>query len=229
MKWNAEDEVCYHYTIERFLGAGGMGEVYHAFHKVTRREVAIKAIREHWKDQSEYPMMHDRFSKEATIWTRLPRSPNIVEAIEFFPDFQGDPYLILEFIDGANLKAFLEREKRIDCLQAIRYAIDFCTGMEAAVLEKRPIIHRDISHDNVLISKAGNTLKVNDFGLAMTGVLNPRLLTGAAGGARCTFRYLFLRADIPLGDLRLPGGGGAANPRAARAVTGRFFQAVYGA
>jgi len=173
MKWNAEDEVCYHYTIERFLGAGGMGEVYHAFHKVTRREVAIKAIREHWKDQSEYPMMHDRFSKEATIWTRLPRSPNIVEAIEFFPDFQSDPYLILEFIDGVNLKAFLEREKRIDCLQAIRYAMDFCTGMEAAILEGRPIIHRDVSHDNVLISKAGNTLKVNDFGLAMTGVLNP--------------------------------------------------------
>ncbi|MCP4898203.1 MAG: SUMF1/EgtB/PvdO family nonheme iron enzyme, partial [bacterium] len=173
MKWKPGNEICYHYTIERFLGAGGMGEVYHAFHQVTRREVAIKAVREHWKDQSEYPMMLERFSKEATIWTRLPRSPHIVEAIEFFPEFKSDPYLILEFIDGVNLKAFLEREKRIDCLQATRYAIDFCSGMEAAVLEGQPIVHRDISHDNVLIAKAGNTLKVNDFGLAMTGVINP--------------------------------------------------------
>jgi len=145
------------YTVQQVM-RGGMGTVYAVFDSVQVRFQAFKTFQERylWNDRAI-----KQFIKEAEIWIKLERHPNVVNAerIEFI---EGKPYIVLEYIQGNVLESILKAEM-LPVQKSIEYAIQFCEGMGYAY-KKLGLIHRDIKPTNCFITREG-VLKITDFGL----------------------------------------------------------------
>jgi len=148
------------------LGEGAMGSVYHAHDPNLERDVAIKTMRAgKLKKKNEYDEFKQRFLLEAKANGRL-NHPNIVSVYDSGVD-EEDPYLVMEFIQGKALDAFIEEnyENRIDyyipMLEQVAAGLDF--AHEAGV------IHRDVKPGNILVTPSRTpqvSVKIVDFGLA---------------------------------------------------------------
>src|SRR5438094_5848650 len=104
------------------------------------------------------------FTKEALTWVNLDAHENVTRA-EFVQTIQGKPFLFLEYVSGGDLKSWIGTPRLTeDLAQVLRFAIQFCDGMNHAVA-KGIKVHRDIKPRNCLITE-DHTLKVTDFGLA---------------------------------------------------------------
>ncbi|MCA1732375.1 MAG: serine/threonine-protein kinase, partial [Acidobacteria bacterium] len=146
-----------HYRITAPLGAGGMGEVYRATDTKLRREVAIKVL--------PPALAHDpgrlgRFKREALLLASL-NHPNIA-AIHGLEEADGKPLLVLELVEGEDLKERLMRGA-IPLEEALEIAIQIAEALEEA--HRKNIVHRDLKPANVRITSGGK-VKVLDFGLA---------------------------------------------------------------
>jgi eukaryotic-like serine/threonine-protein kinase len=124
-----------------------------------RKVVALKTLRPE--------LMHSRirvsrFAAECRIWAQLGEHPHIVRAhsVEII---DGRPYVVLELVQGGDLHRWIGTP-RLDLPQALRFAYQFCVGMEHA-LRQGLHCHRDIKPGNLLVTDQG-TLKITDFGLA---------------------------------------------------------------
>ncbi len=147
------------YSIERQLGAGGMGVVYLATDTRLDRQVAIKAMPPHLEAD---PDRLARFQREAKLLASLSH-PNI-GAIYGLEEADGHRYLVLEFIEGETLAERLKAGPMpID--EAIPLARQIAEAVEAA--HDKGIVHRDLKPGNVIVTPEG-TAKVLDFGLART-------------------------------------------------------------
>ncbi|MFH2076415.1 MAG: serine/threonine-protein kinase, partial [Pseudomonadota bacterium] len=167
------------------LGTGGFGRVYYAANRHMYHVVALKTMR---KSAPWSPDVWTKFCRESKFWLHLECDHHVVRARSFFlfDEERGEvlseqdaenkreiarPFLAIDFIEGLSLKDLLNRELRLHPLQACRYGIQFCEGMRnandttARGRNSAPLLHRDISPDNVMISLR-NTLKITDFGLA---------------------------------------------------------------
>src|SRR6266481_4318914 len=156
------------------LGRGGMGVVYKARQPRLDRVVALKILaREKEKD----PHFAERFQREAQALARLSHS-NIVMVYDF-GETAGLYYLLMEYVDGLNLRQLLQTRKMTP-QQALTIVPKICEALQYA--HEQQIVHRDIKPENVLVDKYGR-VKIADFGIAkMLGQATPNgSLTGEKG------------------------------------------------
>jgi serine/threonine protein kinase len=146
-----------HLEILELIGQGGMGAVYKARQTKLDRLVALKVLPPEW---GRDPAFAERFSREARTLARL-NHPHIV-AVHDFGEAGGLYYLVMEFVDGPNLRQVLQAG-RLTPEQALGLVPQLCEALQYAHEEE--VVHRDIKPENILLDCRGR-VKVADFGLA---------------------------------------------------------------
>ena len=139
------------------LGRGGMGVVYKARQKTLNRLVALKLLAPERVRDAKFA---ERFTREAQALAAL-NHPNIV-TIHDFGQAGGFYFLLMEFVDGVNLRQLL-RARKFTPEEALAIVPPLCDALQFA--HDRGIVHRDIKPENLLLDKAGR-VKVADFGIA---------------------------------------------------------------
>ncbi|MBO3444185.1 Stk1 family PASTA domain-containing Ser/Thr kinase [Clostridium sp. CCUG 7971] len=147
------------YEIIRKIGDGGMAFVYEAKDRLLNRTVAVKVLRPEFVDDEEFL---GKFKREAEAVASLSH-PNIVNVYDVGEDGKVH-YIVMEFIDGQNLKEIIKNEGTLDEYTALDITKQIAMALSAA--HKKGIIHRDIKPHNILISNEGRIVKVADFGIA---------------------------------------------------------------
>ena len=154
------------YKVLYLVGTGTFARVYRAVHTRTGRIVAVKSLRRRFRDDKA---MCDGFVREGQIGVTL-RHPNIVPIYEVLT--QPSPTLIMEFVEGSNLREFTRTRKKLSPVEAMRVTVDILAGLAYAA--ERGMSHRDLKMSNVLITSRGKG-KLVDFGLAgMQGGANAK-------------------------------------------------------
>ena len=146
------------YRLDAQVGTGGMSTVYRAFDSTLERRVAIKLMHREISSDSD---QLERFRREARAVASL-NHPHVVTVIDFGED-DDHPYIVLEYVEGENLKDRLRRLGRLPVPEAVAYAIEIGRALECAHSNK--LVHRDVKPQNVLIDSEGRA-KVTDFGIA---------------------------------------------------------------
>lgn len=154
------------YEILSPIGAGGMGEVYHAHDPRLGRDVAIKIVTDVDGTEEGSPASpgsradrRRRFEQEARMVAALSH-PNV---LAIFDVGAGDPpYLVTELLDGQTLRALVDRGP-IPTRRAVDLGLQLVAGLAAA--HARGIVHRDLKPDNIFVT-ADSRVKILDFGLA---------------------------------------------------------------
>src|SRR5208283_3511024 len=161
------DQIAPHFPqleILECLGRGGMGVVYKARQKTLNRLVALKLLA---PERVRDPRFASRFTHEAQALAAL-NHPNIVTIYDF-GQAGGYYFLLMEFVDGVNLRQLL-RTRKLSPEEALAIVPKLCDALQYA--HERGIVHRDIKPENLLLDKAGR-IKVADFGVAkMLGTTN---------------------------------------------------------
>ncbi|MFN8123572.1 MAG: serine/threonine-protein kinase [Thermoleophilia bacterium] len=146
------------YVTERQIGRGGMATVWKAHDTVLERDVALKRLRPALLDDTE---IAERFRREAESVAGLSH-PGIVRMLDRGEDAEG-PFLVMELVEGEDLKARIKREGPLPPDDARRICAQVARALEYA--HERGLVHRDIKSQNVLLDAAGNA-KLTDFGIA---------------------------------------------------------------
>ncbi len=153
------------------LGRGGMGVVYKARQKTLNRLVALKILA---PERVRDPKFAERFAREAQALAAL-NHPNIV-TIHDFGQAGGFYFLLMEYVDGLNLRQLL-RTRKFTPEEALAIVPPLCDALQFA--HDRGIVHRDIKPENLLLDKDGR-VKIADFGIArMVGRIDD---SGIPGG-----------------------------------------------
>jgi len=139
------------------LGRGGMGVVYKARQRALNRMVALKILA---PERVRDPQFAGRFAREAQALAQLDH-PHIVTIYDF-GQAGGFYFLLMEFVDGANLRQLLQTRK-LAPEEALAIVPPLCEALQFA--HDRGIIHRDIKPENLLLDKNGQ-IKIADFGIA---------------------------------------------------------------
>jgi serine/threonine-protein kinase len=148
------------YRLLRRLGQGGMGSVYLAYDKERRGQVALKVLSDQLASSADYV---ERFYREAQSGAHLDH-PHIVRCISAGRDqATGKHYLVLEYVDGPNAHALIDRLGRLSVGDAVHVILDVARALEYA--HSHNVVHRDIKPDNILITRSG-VAKLADLGLA---------------------------------------------------------------
>lgn len=147
------------YQIIRKIGDGGMAFVYEAKDKLLNRTVAVKVLRPEFVDDEDFLK---KFKREAEAVASLSH-PNIVNVYDVGEDGKVH-YIVMEYVDGQNLKDIIKNEGTLDEYTALDIAKQIAMALSAA--HKKGIVHRDIKPHNILISNEGRVVKVADFGIA---------------------------------------------------------------
>ena len=146
------------YKIGRYLGAGGMGQVYQAEHRIMDRVVALKIIH---RNLSRRPRVVQRFRQEVRAAARLSH-PNIVAAYD--AEQAGDiHFLVMEFVDGVSLDRLIARRGPVEPAHACHFIRQAARGLQHAF--EMGMVHRDIKPQNLMLNRMGQ-VKILDFGLA---------------------------------------------------------------
>jgi len=173
------------YTLRTQIGQGGMGSVWLAGRSDGRYEgvAAVKLLNASLIGQGA----EDRFRREGSILARL-RHRHIAHLIDAGVSPAGQPYLVLEHVDGEHVDAYCDR-RRLGIRERVRLFLDVLAAVSHA--HANLIVHRDLKPSNVLVDREG-TVKLLDFGVAklltLDTVAAPPTLTGE-GGCALTLEY----------------------------------------
>ena len=149
------------YDILRVLGKGAMGLVYEARDPNLDRRVAIKTIKVENLSEEASAEYEARFRTEARSAARL-QHPNIVSVYD--SDRHGDiAYLVMEFVQGDDLKRYLDNGTRYSLEQSLSMVLDLLSALDYA--HRQNVVHRDIKPANLLV-EANGRIKLTDFGVA---------------------------------------------------------------
>jgi serine/threonine protein kinase len=145
------------YQVVSQLGQGGMATVYKAYHPQLDRYVAIKLMHPAFLNDPNFSM---RFRREAQVIAKLEHT-NIIPVYDY-SEFEGEPYLVMKFIDGDTLKNALSEK-----MLSFRQTIDILATVASALTyaHELGILHRDVKPSNILLD-ANKTPYLTDFGLA---------------------------------------------------------------
>lgn len=211
------------YKIKSRIAVGGMGEVYLCKHTRLPGMYVAKVLTKELDNSGEN---FARFRREAEIVAGL-RHPNVVQVFDFNVTPQGSPYLVMEYLNGEDLGAFLHAKRPLDPRRTAHVVKQVASALQAA--HDVGVVHRDLKPENVvLISAAGqeNFVKVIDFGISISSktsrVTSNEVLMGTphfmspeqAQGVRdvdgrsdqfslATLAYLLLVGDLPF-DAQTP-------------------------
>ncbi len=170
-----------HYRILEELGRGGMGVVYKAEDTRLKRFVAIKSLPQYIAAGDEE---HERFKIEAQAAAAL-NHPNIA-TIYSVEEVDNETFIVMEFIDGRELRTFSRGEQRANLSidQVVAYATQIAEGLRAA--HDKGVVHRDIKSGNIMVTPSGQ-VKIMDFGLAK---IRGRALVTRSGSTLGTAAYM---------------------------------------
>jgi serine/threonine-protein kinase len=162
------------YRLDTLLGEGGMGAVWRAFNLQLEAPVAIKLLRSGLDSQE----LGERLRVEARAAAKLVH-PNIVRVFDVGEAETGEPFIVMELLDGESLREILARGPLLP-VNAVQLLLPVAEALSLA--HSRGVVHRDIKPDNIFIADVGETLqpKLLDFGIAKV------TSTAAAGGATLT-------------------------------------------
>jgi serine/threonine-protein kinase len=170
------------FRIDRLVGIGSMGRVYRAHQSGIERAVAIKILhREQTKDKA----LVARFQREARVTGSLSH-PNIVNVLiagelEHAEHTGGEPYIVMEFLDGMSLRsALVAHNGALQQMRALKIVLEISDGMGEA--HAHGVVHRDLKPENVMLTSCGadsDFVKVLDFGVARVGQADSSLATHA--------------------------------------------------
>src|SRR5687767_6930620 len=161
------------YVVERFLGAGAMGEVYAGTHPDIGKRVAIKVLKPSLAASEE---AEERFKREARVVNKIDH-PNVIDVFAFGRLDDQRLYLVMDLVDGRTLRAAVQ-DGPLDVGTTLDILDQIADALDAA--HAKGVVHRDLKPDNVMI--AGDKALVLDFGIAKlvsTGSADPAtMLTG---------------------------------------------------
>ncbi|MGZ3643739.1 MAG: protein kinase domain-containing protein [Ktedonobacteraceae bacterium] len=145
------------YQLQSRIGSGGMATIHRARDLKMDRDVAVKVLRETFNTD---PKFVARFQREARTASAL-KHPNIVQVYDY-GQYDGNYYIVMELIEGTDLRSYLRSHTVLDVDHAMFIAHDIALGLGAA--HRRGIVHRDVKPQNVLIGVDGS-IKLTDFGI----------------------------------------------------------------
>ncbi len=170
------------YKMMYVIGSGTFARVYRALHKINGETRAVKVLRGKFSESADN---RHKFSQEGELGVQL-RHPNIVPIFEVASE-GNQPYLVMEFLEGRNLREFIKIRQKFEPVEAVKLITDVARGLDYAF--KKGIQHRDLKTSNVLVTSSG-VAKLVDFGLAAADsshsddatidVENPRTIDYAA-------------------------------------------------
>ena len=167
------------YRLDELIGRGGMASVWRATDTVLARDVAVKRLHSGLLSDEEHA---ERFRREALLVARLSH-PNLVHLLDRGEDEHG-PYLVMELVEGENLKTRVRREGALPPAEAARICAQVARAL--AYAQSQGVVHRDIKAQNVLITPDG-AVKLTDFGIARSmesdgqgGLTRTDMLVGSA-------------------------------------------------
>jgi serine/threonine protein kinase len=143
----------------RLLGAGGVAEVWLAFDRRRREQVALKILRAQYAQDEG---LLRRFRREAALITGL-HSPYVVRVHGLEEEEGSPPILVMEYVPGADLKILLQLDGSMEPTYALTLLRQIATGV--AVAHRAGLVHRDLKPANILMTPDG-TPKITDFGIA---------------------------------------------------------------
>ena len=147
------------FTIERELGAGGMGLVLLGRHSTLDRLAVLKRLRPELSSSEE---LVERFAREARAAAAV-HHQNVVAVYDWI-GVRGEHYIAQEYVDGVDLGAALKQSGRFPWRIAALVALELARGLEA--IHARGTVHRDLKPANVLLGRGGE-VKIADFGIAI--------------------------------------------------------------
>ncbi|MCA9595777.1 MAG: protein kinase [Myxococcales bacterium] len=151
------------YLLVREIDRGGVGAVYEAEHRITQRSVALKLLSEHHRTS---PESRARLLREARALT-LARHRNVVAALDAGELDDGQPYLVMELMEGRTLSGLLTARRKLGVAETVSVGIQLCDAVSQA--HARGVIHRDVKPQNVFVARdevGEEVIKLFDFGLA---------------------------------------------------------------
>jgi len=146
------------FQLLHLIGKGGMGGVYYAVDTALGRHVAIKVMLQSLGDNAEFV---DTFKREAQAVAKL-NHPNICQIYAFGKE-KGQPYIVMELVNGQRLDKLMEGGKQVDQALVMKISVDIAEALQAA--NEVGLVHGDIKPENILLDEKGQT-KLVDFGLA---------------------------------------------------------------
>ena len=160
------------YRVDAKIGAGGMATIYRAMRLHIGDAVAIKML---LVQLLREPQFAERFRREAQVAASL-KHPNVVAIHDFGVSGDGIIYLVMELVEGRDLRAFIHDLAPVEPKLAAEIIREVCAALDEA--HRRHVVHRDVKPANVMVAStpAGHRVKVLDFGIAS-------LRTGSAGAA----------------------------------------------
>ncbi len=141
------------------IATGGMAMVYRGWDHAIGRYVAIKALHIP-EDPLADPFAAERFRREAQAAAQIAH-PNVVMIYDFVEEGENQ-FLIMEFVDGINLKRYIAERGPLPALRAMSVAEQVCAALTAA--HARGMVHRDIKPQNILLTPDGR-VRLTDFGI----------------------------------------------------------------
>ncbi len=160
---NPGDILAGKYRIESILGTGAMGIVFAARHIELQEIRAIKLMLPAALGDADGV---ERFLREARAAVRL-RGRHIARVLDLGRTDDGAPFIVMEHLEGSDLRAVLERDGSLPVLDAVRYVAQACEGLAEA--HAVGIVHRDLKPANLFLTREPNgapCIKILDFGIA---------------------------------------------------------------
>lgn len=166
------------YQLLERIGMGGMAIVYKALDDLLGRFVAIKILREEYKENEEFIR---RFKVESQAAASLSHQ-NIVQIYDVGEE-DGTHYIVMELLEGETLKSYMKSKgEKLSRKEAINFSMQICRALEHA--HSKHVVHRDIKPHNIVLTENGK-IKVADFGIARAANNNTTVdsVTHAVGSA----------------------------------------------
>jgi serine/threonine-protein kinase len=151
------------YELRRLIAHGGMGLVFEAAHKFTRRVVALKLLPDVLRAQKE---ARGRLLREAHALTAV-RHPGFVEVLDAGVCAAHGPYVVLEMLEGRTLDGILTSRRRLSIADTVQVGRQVCEALAHA--HARGVVHRDLKPSNVFLSRnevGDEMVKLIDLGVA---------------------------------------------------------------